>query len=206
MARLQWALETGRYRDTATGRFVSEQAVRAAMDDLVAAGVQRLQGLTEQMASGQLAMPAYQREFRAALRDMHIATGTLAKGGRAQMNQADYGWLGQRLRTQYQFAEALFQQIGDGRQPLTGVLRTRVGLYAAASRQTYGEMQRRDRRQAGATEERRRLTSGESCAGCQAAADRGWQPLGTLAPLGSQECRANCKCTWETRPARAEAA
>jgi hypothetical protein len=37
----------------------------------------------------------------------------------------------------------------------------------------------------------------EPCATCEAESAKGWQPVGSLLPLGDAECRGNCDCFYE---------
>jgi hypothetical protein len=82
----------------------------------------------------------------------------------------------------------------------------RAVQYVDSARPTFHEMQRRDRRLRGVELARRVLHSGESCAGCEAEAGQGWQPIAEVAPIGSQECRGNCQCVIEYHARGREAA
>jgi hypothetical protein len=188
----------GRYRGP-SGRFVPEQSVREAVDAVVDGGTQRVARLTQQLVDGALDLPGWQQQMAAELKSLHLATAVAGHGGWAQMAPADFGWVGQRLRTQYEYLRGFAADLASGAQPLDGRAVNRARLYGEAARQGYYEMQRRDGRLHGATQERRVLHAAESCAGCVAQAGRGWQPAGTLPPLGSQPCLSRCRCTWETQ-------
>ena len=68
------------------------------------------------------------------------------------------------------------------------------------------ESVRRRETDAGMTEERRVTSDAENCDACLEAADRGWVPIGTLPPIGSLTCLANCLCHFEYRDALTAAA
>ncbi|HEY6021351.1 MAG TPA: hypothetical protein VIY48_16040, partial [Candidatus Paceibacterota bacterium] len=52
----------------------------------------------------------------------------------------------------------------------------------------------------GYEEERRVLEPGaDHCEGCEEQAAQGWQPIGTLDPIGDEECMTRCKCEFEYR-------
>lgn len=76
-------------------------------------------------------------------------------------------------------------------------------MYGGAPRGTYEEMRRRYEGQVNGMEEERRLLEkdGANCPGCLDQADLGWQPIGTLDPIGAEECQVNCRCEFEFRRA-----
>jgi hypothetical protein len=154
-------------------------------------------------AGGQLA--DWQLGMRAELKGLHGTLATVAHGGKAQMSPADYGWLSGRLREQYTFLSQFSLDLAQGRlTPAQAEARAR--LYAESGRLTWTEMQHRDARLRGATEERWVRRASESCAGCVAQSGRGWVAVGQLPRLGSQPCRSRCKCQIQTRIVAQEAA
>jgi hypothetical protein len=48
-------------------------------------------------------------------------------------------------------------------------------------------------------EERRVLGVADHCPGCLEQAGLGWQPIGTLDEIGTEECGNNCRCEYEYR-------
>jgi hypothetical protein len=48
-------------------------------------------------------------------------------------------------------------------------------------------------------QERRWMAVAEHCQSCPEAAAMGWQPIGTLPPIGDSECMNNCKCSFSYR-------
>jgi hypothetical protein len=200
-----WDPVAQRYRGP-SGAFVPESAVRAAVEDVVELSTTRVQALTARLAAGTLDLAAWQQQMALELKAAHLATATAARGGWAQMSLADFGWVGQRLRGQYAFLRDWASALADGTAPLDGRAPARAALYSEASRSTYEEARRRGGRLAGRSEERRVLRASEHCAGCRTQAARGWQPAGTLPGIGTQECRSRCRCSFETRLARRDAA
>lgn len=181
------------------GRTVPVETVRQGVEQVIAKSTERVRALSERLVAGQSTLAEWQQSFALEIKQIHVAVGVVAHGGSANMSQADYGWIGQRVRNQYEYARNMAQQIASGAQPIDGRLVARAALYSDASRQTFEEMGRRDRRIRGATEERRVRRSSEGCPGCVSQAARGWQPTGVLPALGSEACRTRCKCQWQTR-------
>ena len=198
MPNYTWDPVAQRYR-TAAGRFVPAAAVQAAVDRVAETTALRLRGLTAQLVDGTLSLVTWQQGMAAELKAAHLATTAAARGGWAQLSPADFGWVGQRLRGQYAYLSQWATALGHGLAPLDGRALARADLYGLAAGNTYTEALRRGARLAGREEERRVLRASESCAGCRAQAARGWQPAGTLPGIGTQECRARCRCSFELR-------
>jgi hypothetical protein len=117
----------------------------------------------------------------------------------------DWGWVGQRLRTQYQYLDGFAQDVASGKQMMDGTLAVRASLYALAATGTNREMERRQARLRGEQQERNQLGAADHCPGCLDQTARGWQPIGSLVPVGSRSCLARCHCsmTYRTAPAAA---
>lgn len=200
-----WSAESSRYRHVRSGRYVPPEQVRAALDRVLDGSAGRMRALTARLQSGEISLPDWQRTMAAEVRAAHVAAATSAKGGFAQMSSADYGFVGQRVRTQLSFLQKFSDQIADGRQPLNGTLLARAELYGHAGRMTGRAMEHREGRRRGDTHEKSILGAADHCRGCLTEARRGWQPLGTLVPPGSRECKVRCHCHLATGPDPAEA-
>lgn len=192
---------TGRYRDTDSGRLVSERAIRAQIDAIADTASDRLADLTAHLLRGAIPLAEWQREAMAVIKVSHVAAGVVAQGGKLQMTQAHYGFLGRAIRDQYAYLRDLANGIADGSVQLDGRLISRAGMYGQHARVMYEDVRRRDALSRGLDEERSVLHASESCASCRAQAAIGWVPTGTLVPIGSRTCLARCRCTVERRRA-----
>lgn len=181
------------------GRAVPVETVRQGIEQVIARSGERVRALSARVASGNLDLATWQTSMVSELKALHVATATVAHGGQAQMSQADYGWTGQRLRTQYAYLRDFAEQIASGRQPLDGRVLSRAALYSEAARGTFEDMGARDQRRGGMQEERWLRRASESCGGCVDRAGQGWQPVGTLPAWGTQPCRVRCKCSRQFR-------
>ena len=187
----------GRYRDRATGRFVSELTVRSDLDKYIDAKNAKLDSLTMQLRNREISLADWQTQMRNELRTAHTNAAMVAKGGRDQMTNADWGRTGRELRTQYEYLDKWAADIASGKAPLDGRANVRAQLYGDASRSTYEQNRRATAATNGNQLERRILHAAESCADCMQYAALGWQPIGTLPRIGQSQCRTNCKCTFE---------
>lgn len=192
----QYAYNEGarRYTDIATGRFVTRQAVRSALDGFVDAASVRMQAHSAALIASRTSLAEWQQQMAREVKLTHLASTAAANGGWAQLSQADYGRIGARVKAQYAFLNNFAQEIASGKQRVDGSLAVRSALYGQAGRQTYEEERRRLEGMAGQSEERRILGPADHCSGCLAAAAAGWQPIGTLPRIGDTPCRTNCRC------------
>ena len=187
----------GRYRDRATGRFVSELTVRRDLDSYIDAKNARLDSLTTQLRNREISLADWQTQMRNEIRTAHTNAAMVAKGGRDQMTNADWGRTGRELRTQYEYLDKWAADIASGKVKLDGRANVRARLYGEASRGTYEQQRRAMAADRGNQLERRILHAAESCADCIQYAAMGWQPIGTLPRIGQSQCRTNCRCTME---------
>lgn len=199
MPEFRWSEGQQRWRDAATGRMVAQAAVNQAVDSVIVKVGERLASITEQLQSNEITLAEWQTQMAHELKMLHIGAAMVGRGGRAQMSQGDWGWTGQRLRTQYAFLRQFAQDIATGKQKMDGRLLARAQMYAQAARATQREMMRRTAGIIGRVQERNVLGSAEHCAGCVRATSMGWVPIGTLPAIGTRECRSNCRCTIQTR-------
>lgn len=205
MADFSWSEKAGRFRDE-SGRFVPEARVRGGVDATVDRVSTRLQNSAKGLRDGSVSIEAFRDELFRGVKDVHIASGLAAYGGREAMTPERWGYLGSRTRAQYGYARKFIASIVDGTQPLNGRLAVRAAMYAEAGRTTYEEVRAREAKRRGYTEERNILHSRESCSQCRALSGQGWVEIGKLPPIGTRECMSRCRCTIEYRNQRADAA
>ncbi len=200
-----WEKVTARYRDKATGRFVSEQVLVNLAESFTGLTQDTLTNITERMTTGKMPFADWQRQFVQELKDAYIVNAQIGRGGRNAMTQADYGRIGQRLRSEYKYFNAFSKEIANG-DLSAAQIQARVDQYAAGTRKAYYDGRTAAAKDGGFTEERRVLNPAEHCTtqgdrtGCIEYAAKGWQPIGTMPEPGEgTPCRGNCKCAKEYR-------
>ena len=195
-----WNETAGRYIDLTTGRFVPFSDVRDALESVIDAAGENIHTLTQSLLDGQISLADWQLGMLEQIKIEHTAAAAAANGGWAQMSQADWGAAGRIIRDQYAFLDNFAQQIASGDQLLNGTALVRADLYASAARGTFEQMRRRyEKISNGMQEERRVLGEADHCPGCLDQASMGWQPIGTLDPIGAEECVTHCHCTFKFR-------
>lgn len=196
-----WSTAARRYR-APNGRFLaSGRALRALEADL-----RDLTTVTDRLAddlrAGRLSLDAWRAEMMDIAKHVQMGAATLAKGGRAQMQPADYGRVGHLVREQYGFLEQWTADIVSGKAPLDGRLTARARLYVAAARPTYVTVRAADLEGAGFDQERSILGAAEHCGPCIAQDALGWQRMGEMIPIRERDCGNNDKCRVEFRNSR----
>lgn len=194
-----WNEPASRYINLSTGRFVSRAFVAGELEKVIAASQTNIEGITQSLLDGNIGIPEWQLSMEREIKAIHTAAGATARGGWAQMSQSDWGFVGSQVKKQYQYLDKFAQDIASGKQPMNGRLMVRAKLYAQSGRGTHEEMRRRMERNKGKREERRLLAPAEHCTDCVTEAAKGWQPIGTLRPIGASLCRTNCHCRFDFR-------
>lgn len=195
-AQYVWDAKSLRYR-SGTGRFVSQKSIKQSLNTYVRRAQKEIQRIAGEVARGALPVEEWQRLTANLVKNTHLASATAAKGGWAQMTQADYGRVGQGLKFHYNRLGKFAAEIESGRLA-PGTIQQRAGMYATSAGGVY-ENTRRDAAKDVFTEERSILGKAEHCALCKSEAARKWVPIGSLVPIGARTCKTNCLCRYGFR-------
>jgi hypothetical protein len=159
-----------------------------------------LANLAKQLISKSITASEWQLEMREYIRTIHREAVLVVYGGRHNVNQAAWGYEGYLVKEQYKYLDGFMKDIQANPDAwMNGRLLTRMKLYERAEWSTFEAMLRFQKRQEGFTDERRELGVADHCPGCLEQASLEWQPIGTLDPIGSQECVTNCHCVFHYR-------
>lgn len=188
---------TGRYR-APDGRFISERQVGADVRRVIRSVNREMRDLAGQLRDGSITIQQWYDGMRNRMKYTHTLVGSIARGGWKQMSQADWGRIGAMSRRQYEYLNNFARQLAAGTLTLDGRLIVRAGMYANAAWTTYQENVRIMAAENGYRQERRVLNpAAQHCEDCIEEADRGWQPIGELRPIGDSKCIVNCACRFE---------
>ena len=193
MARFRFDEASGRYR-ASSGRFLPFSTVRSYLDRALDGHARAISQLTEQLRNRDITLGQWERLMRDEIKHIHVYSATLAKGGRMQLSQADYGRIGRQLREQYGFLREFADQVASGQQAVDGRLLSRARLYAQSGRVTFHLVERAEMEMRGFDLEENILAAAEHCAGCLTETARGRVPIGSLVPIGSRDCKSNDRC------------
>lgn len=136
LARVIWNQSTERWRNLASGQFVSNESVRTEVNRHIDAAQDNLQRLTQNMYSGNISLAQWQSGVALELKDGHLAQSMFAVGGRGNMTQANFGRVGGTLANEYSFLSNFADDIAAGRVSEAQAL-ARISQYGNATGQSY---------------------------------------------------------------------
>jgi hypothetical protein len=165
-----WDNATKHFRNP-KGRFISQEQVTALRREYIAGERAINDRLAERLFKHEIDINQWRAEMRANLRRTYITQYMLAKGGKGQMTQRDYGILGSQLKKQYNFLDKFTQDIYNGKysERQQAMVAARQQLYAESSSQAFER------------------GSAEAFGPLQLPAWPG---------DGSTQCLSNCRCNW----------
>jgi hypothetical protein len=125
-----------RWRNSSDGRFVSHSSVVDEMRVHQQATYAALEGATRQLYAGRINVAQWQLITAQEIKDAHLAQGIFGAGGRANMDFAAWGRVGQTLREQCGFLDNFARQIAAGHITEAQAL-ARMKMYGNATQQSY---------------------------------------------------------------------
>lgn len=156
-----------------------------------------LEQIALKLISGDINLVEWELEMREFIRTTHRTAVIAAMDGVENVTQAAWGFEGSLVKKQFQYLNGFVQDIRSNPSAwMNGRLLTRMRLYEQAGWGSFEEIIRWKMKREGFTEEMRDLGEADHCEGCIKQAGLGWRPIGTLPPIGSQECVTNCRCVF----------
>jgi hypothetical protein len=186
-----------RWRDSASGKFLSNDSVFEEMFRHSDATHSTLEALTRQLYAGDISLSQWQIAVASELKDAHLAQSMFAVGGRVNMGFAEFGRVGQTLREQYGFLSQFADDIAAGKVSEAMAL-SRINMYGNAATQSYWS----EYAKASTGLIDWRLGVAEHCGDCVSIANGSPYTEASLPAYpcdGSTKCLSNCKCTLERR-------
>lgn len=176
------------------GQFVPITAVRFMMQRNIEQTQSDIRTIGELLQDGKISLATWEETTAIALKNLHIQSYLLGRGGKNAMRQRDYGLIGQRLRKEYQYLRRFAEEIRTQGMSEAEFFR-RLEMYASAGSGLYEKARTEGHVKADYLWERRIRTKTESCQPCIVFEGMGWQPINTLPnPTEQCECRSNCGC------------
>lgn len=163
-----------RYRDVASGRYLSPSAAVGLRDDFQQRQRSVLSALADRLAAEDLTVQQWEARMRTAVRSLHSVEYVFGRGGVHALTTADREALQGLVAEQWGYLHGFAEDVRAGRLTLAQI-KARAGLYAASSRGAY---------------ERGRAA--------------GYGLALPAYPGQGTECMANCRCTWAIRETEAE--
>jgi hypothetical protein len=194
MNEFTWNKATQRYRFD-NGQFASRAQVEALTEKYITQSKDKIRDLAELLESKAINVSTFETAVAKQLKEAHINSYALGKGGVKQLTQRDYGIMGAELKKEYQYLRNFTQEIKQGNLS-PNQIRARLEMYADGLHGSRELGKLEGHRAAGYIWEMRSIHSSESCADCLRYQGQGWMPLGTLPNPGDRcRCRSRCRCS-----------
>jgi hypothetical protein len=192
-----WDKPSRRYYSTETEQVVREATIRRFVKEIGDAAKSRLRQLTEAKTRGEISQAAWEVAMKSEIKNLHRTMAVMARGGKDQMTQRDWGRVGRVIANQNKYLnqfsdDAALGQLSDAQQI------ARAEIYANSAYSTYENGVAVRNLESGVTRGRRVLEeSAQHCDECPDLATEEFIPIDEITPIGDTPCQANCRCTIE---------
>ncbi len=188
----KYAWDAAHRRYTQKRKPVPEAQVRDGLQRAIDSGKAKIGAFTQELVDGKINAAEWAVRMRDEIRAAHRAASLLANGG--TLDASAVGKLGAVLKSQYGYLDRFRVQIENEEISLGARTVARARLYGQAVLNTYDNAVVARERKAGVKMGVWVLTAAEHCEGCLEQAAKGERPLKDIPPIGSQDCKSNCKC------------
>lgn len=188
--------DTQRYRvssGTGKGQFISAEAVTALTESYIEQQKAEVQKLADRLSSGDISVSQWESLTASVLKEMHVNSYLLGRGGLAQVTGKDLQAMSVLTRAQYKYLRGFTKDIQSG--TLTEAqFRARLNLYVDAIYPSKEAGRQAGHEAEGFRWQRDTLNATESCEECISIAQLGWTAIGSTKPIGARSCRVNDRC------------
>lgn len=197
----RWNATAGRYI-APNGQFVPVSMIRAGLNDFMLSVTDEMAVVSRSLVAGELTLAQWEARMLVLVKDANLAGAAVESGGWFAMKASEFGRAGAIIRGEYGFLHDFAKEIAAGTQKLDGTLIRRAQLYGQRGRSTYYDFAKVRAIESGFDENRSILTPADHCEKCVSEAEKGFQPIGKMIPIGQRTCRTNCRCYVEYRNSR----
>lgn len=199
-SKWKWSEKKGLYIYKSSGQAVKFSVIKSAFEKVIAVSSGRMEALTAQLIGKRISLAAWQLGMSVQVKLLHMSSAAAARGGWTRMSPADWKYANSLAKNQMKYLKNFAKQIRTKKQPLDGRALSRTRMYAEAGRSTFEQVRRRfEAVSNGKKEEKRELGAADHCKDCVRYANMGWQPIGTLPPIGQSICLTKCHCKFVYR-------
>jgi hypothetical protein len=134
-----WDAISKRFRRKDNGQFVGTSRMVEERDQYLEKEKQINLELSQKLFNREIDIATFERQFKRNLVRVYTVQYIMAKGGRANMTQRDWGILGAAIKKQYVYANQFMLELAAGRytENQFRVVANRMGLYTDSSSQMY---------------------------------------------------------------------
>ena len=188
-----WEKRERRYRNKATGKFISPNTVKALTLRRIELVTEELKIIGGLLSDGKITLGTWQKETAGVLKVLHAQQYLIGVGGSANIQKQDYLAIGRKLKEQYNFLRNFAIDLNRGMS--LAQFRHRLSLYAKAAKGSFFAGQRTAAKRSGKTYVIRQLGEAEHCVECESYATQGMVPIDeAILPTEKCSCGPNCHC------------
>lgn len=163
-----------------------------------------MEGFAKKLQAGKLGVDEFELAMQREIRRVHLAASFVGQGGALNMTDQRMQLLDEAIQKQMQYLERFTNELKaklKRNEPISMKDVRRAGMYADSAYTTAQQSLRSFVQEefGDESQERRVLGASEHCDGCVDEAAKGWQPVGTLTPIGGKECGNRCHCEFQFR-------
>jgi hypothetical protein len=187
--------------------YIKRDAYRNAVRKAISNAEGRAVRLTRSLAAGALPVDQWQTAMATEIRQASAAFAVVGAGGPEGVTTRIIADVEKRLTFQFKRLEVYAKQLELKEPAVARTLESRPSAYMRHTGTTHAEAERISHDEAGFIEEMNVLSPADHCKArpkdtlpdCPSLSEKGWQPIGTLAQVGSRICRMNCLCSFAFR-------
>lgn len=178
------------------GAEVDPATIRRAISSQASRSAERIGEFANKYISNQINRAEFIIQMREELSSAHLASATIAYGGKNQMGSRELGRVGQRIKSELEYLRKFERALANDKAGTPAQIVARAKSYANAQSITYRLSEKAREKDSGITRVRWVVNEDvENCKGCQAA--EGIYDIDSVPALGSHECLNNCYCEYE---------
>lgn len=194
-------LITGTYRISGTRRLITQQQMRNAVRRISLQAKKEMSKLTQQLISGLILASFWYTEMIDYMTVLYRTIWVLSVGGFLFEDEIARNEFYAFILLQYNHIDNFYEQILNKSQPLDGRAMVRAQLYGTYGNSMWQNTLLQRMIELGYTEAKRILGQNENHCykssdrlGCIELAQKGWQSIEQIAPIGNATCYSNCQC------------
>ena len=192
---LEYVKTLGQFRNAQNKRFVDRATVLQVVDTEAQRTALQLQGHTRLMASGKISLSEWQERMAASVKSSHLRQALMGSGGKLQMTQQQYGFVGSRLAKEYQAIDQFAQALARGEVTEKQAL-ARAAQYGRSTALSFHQAEKVTRIRDGFVGKRSLDPQARHCEECPIYSTQGqFVPAAEIVPTGTNcSCSGRCRC------------
>lgn len=202
--------QTGEFNRVSTRMLETQDSVaqiklkQRAIAEVTAQTREEFAMVLDQFARGRISIESFGEVFRAIIRKQSLAAAIIGVGGIGNLTENVLTAVNRQISEQFDALDGFIDKLATSEpRDVSAKDRARARQYANSAYAVASNAARQfqiDQVGVNNIEERRRLGGAEHCIDCLELAGEGWQPAGTLPPIGQGTvCGGNCKCWIQVR-------